>query len=74
MQLEVNYPAVSRPVIKPVTLTVFEGKYSLHRASPVEGGPRPVMAVLSYDTERGKTGTDEYLKLFYDRTLSEVIV
>tara|TARA_Y100000588_G_scaffold323069_1_gene355464 strand:+ start:347 stop:508 length:162 start_codon:yes stop_codon:yes gene_type:complete len=53
---------------------VFEGKYSLHRASPVEGGPRPVMAVLSYDTERGKTGTDEYLKLFYDRTLSEVIV
>ena len=31
------------------------------------------MAVLSYETELGKTGTDEYLKLFYCRTLSEAV-
>ena len=68
-----NYPAVRRPEIKPGTLTVFRGKYNLHRASVVEGNGRRIMAVLSYETEPGKTGTDEYLKLFYDRTLSEVI-
>ena len=68
-----NYPAVSRPVIKPGTLTVFRGKYSLHRASAVEGDGRRIMAVLSYETDPGKTGTDEYLKLFYGRTLSDVI-
>jgi len=68
-----NYPAVSRPVIKPGTLTVFRGKYNFHRASAVEGDGRRIMAILSYETNPGKTGTDEYLKLFYDRTLSEVI-
>ena len=68
-----NYLAVSRPVIKPGTLAVFRGKYSLHRASAVEGDGRRTMAVLSYETDPAKTGTDEYLKLFYDLTLSEVI-
>ncbi|SVD63419.1 uncharacterized protein METZ01_LOCUS416273, partial [marine metagenome] len=41
-----NYPAVSRPVIKPGTLTVFRGKDSLHRASAVEGDGRRIMSVL----------------------------
>ena len=68
-----DYPEVSRPVIKPGTLTLFRGRYSLHRASTVEGSGRRIMAVLSYETELGKTGTDEYLKLFYDRTLSEAV-
>ena len=68
-----DYPDISRPVIKPGTLTLFRGRYSLHRASAVEGRGRRIMAVLSYETEPGKTGTDEYLKLFYGRTLSKVI-
>ena len=68
-----DYPDVSRPAIKPGTLTLFCDRYSLHRASTVEGSGRRIMAVLSYETELGKTGTDEYLKLFYDRTLSEAV-
>ena len=68
-----DYPDISRPVIKPGTLTLFRGRYSLHRAAAVEGRGRRIMAVLSYETEPGKTGTDEYLKLFYDRTLSEAV-
>ena len=31
------------------------------------------MALLPYDTEPGKTGTNKYLKLFHNRTLFEVI-
>ena len=68
-----KYPAIERPVIKPGTLTVFRGKYSFHRASAVEDEGRRIMAVLSYETEPGKTGTDDYLKLFYNRTRSEAI-
>ena len=68
-----KYPAIERPVIKPGTLTVFCGKYNFHRASAVEGDGRRIMAVLSYETEPGKTGTDEYLKLFYNRTLLDVV-
>ncbi|NKB63321.1 MAG: hypothetical protein GKR95_23575 [Gammaproteobacteria bacterium] len=61
-------PNVNRPDIKPGTLTLFKGKYSLHRASAVEGEGRRVMAVLSYETTAGRTGSNEYLKLFYGRT------
>ncbi|NKB76474.1 MAG: hypothetical protein GKR96_05355 [Gammaproteobacteria bacterium] len=64
-----KYADVNRPDIRPGTLTLFKGKYSLHRASAVEGEGRRVMAVLSYETTPGRIGGNEYLKLFYGRGL-----
>lgn len=66
-----QYPDVIRPDIKPGTLTLFKGKYSLHRASAVQGNGRRVMSVLSYETTPGRTGSEAYLKLFYGRSLSK---
>ena len=68
-----QHPDINRPNIQPGALTLFKGKYSFHRASPVKGDGRRIMAVLSYETVPGKTGSDEYLKLFYGRTLAEAI-
>ena len=68
-----EYTNVICPDIQPGTLTLFKGKYSLHRASPVEGDGRRVMSVLSYETEPGLTGSNNYLKLFYGRTLEQAI-
>lgn len=62
-----TYPNVTRPNINPGTLTLFKGRRSLHRASPVKGDGRRVMGILSYETEPGRTGSSEFLKLFYDR-------
>ncbi len=62
---------VTRPDIEPGTLTLFKGQFNLHRAAPVDPGSRRVMAVLSYEREPNKTGTSDYLKLFYGRSLSD---
>ena len=57
--------------IEPGTLTLFRGKYNLHKAAPVAAGCRRMMAILSYEQEPDKTGTEKYLKLFYGRSLSD---
>ena len=69
-----QYTKINRPDIRPGTLTLFRGRYHLHRASAVQGRGRRVMAVLSYETTPGRTGSDKYLKLFYGRTLAEAKV
>ena len=58
--------------IEPGTLTLFKGKYNLHKAAPVAEGCRRMMAILSYEQEPDKTGTERYLKLFYGRSLSDL--
>ena len=57
---------------EPGTLTLFKGRYNFHRASPVEGDGRRVMAVLSYEDAPDLIGVDTHLKLFYGRTLADV--
>ena len=58
--------------IEPGTLTLFKGKYNLHRAAPVEKGSRRMMAILSYEQVPDKVGTENYLRLFYGRSLSDL--
>lgn len=62
---------VSLP-IEPGTLTLFKGKFNLHRAAPVKRGSRRMMAVLSYEREPDRTGTEKYLRLFYGRSLNDL--
>lgn len=57
---------------EPGTLTLFKGRYNFHRASPVEGNGRRVMAVLSYEDVPDCVGVDSHLKLFYGRTLADL--
>lgn len=58
--------------ITPGTLTLFKGKYNLHRASPVARGCQRMMAILSYEQEPDATGSENFLKLFYGRGLSDL--
>lgn len=63
-----DHPGVTRPRIEPGTLTIFKGRYNLHRASPVEGEGRRVMAILTYEDTPGRVGVPKYQKLFFGRT------
>ena len=67
-----NHDRVLCPPIVPGTLTLFRGRYNLHRASPVSPGSRRIMAILSYENRPGVTGTPDYLKLFYGRSLADL--
>lgn len=63
---------VMRLKSEPGTLTLFKGRYNFHRASPVEGAGRRVMAILSYEDGPDRVGVDSHLKLFYGRTLADL--
>lgn len=36
-------------------MMIFRGKYSMHRATPVEGARQRILTVLCFDTERGRS-------------------
>jgi hypothetical protein len=58
---------VTLPMV-PGTLLVFEGRYSLHRVSPV-GGARPRhVGLLAYDTVEGTMGSELLRENRYGRT------
>ena len=69
---EGRYQPIQVPHIEPGTLTLFRGRYNLHRAAPVAKGCRRMMAILSYEQEPGMTGSENYLKLFYGRSLADL--
>jgi len=50
------------------TLLVFEGRYSLHRVSPVQGGRWRHVGLLAYDTKPGTMGSDPLRADRYGRT------
>jgi catechol 2,3-dioxygenase-like lactoylglutathione lyase family enzyme len=50
---------------QPGTLTLFRGRRSLHRVSPVEGGRVRVNAVLAYGHEPGMRLNELTQRLFY---------
>jgi hypothetical protein len=52
----------------PGTLLVFEGRYSLHRVSPISGSTVRHVGLLAYDTKPGTTGTELLRKDRYGRT------
>ena len=54
--------------MRPGTLLVFEGRYSLHRVSPVEGHRWRHVGLLAYDTQPGTMGSDLLRADRYGRT------
>ena len=48
-------------------LVVFQGRYTLHRVTEVEGSAPRLIAVLSYDVEPGTTLTEHTRSTFYGR-------
>jgi hypothetical protein len=54
--------------MRPGTLLVFEGRYSLHRVSPIEGSRWRHVGLLAYDTEPGTIGSDLLRADRYGRT------
>jgi hypothetical protein len=54
--------------MRPGTLLIFEGRYSLHRVTPIKGDVPRYVALLAYDTKPGTTSS-EILRLGrYGRT------
>jgi hypothetical protein len=54
-----------RLAMNPGTLLIFEGRYSLHRVSPISGSTLRYVGLLAYDTKPGTVGssllrTDRY--------------
>ena len=54
--------------MRPGTLLVFEGRYSLHRVSPIEGRRWRHVGLLAYDTAPGTIGSDLLRADRYGRT------
>jgi len=54
--------------MKPGTLLIFEGRYSLHRVSPIAGDRFRHVGLLAYDTKPGTTGSDLLRADRYGRT------
>ena len=53
--------------MKPGTLLVFAGRYSLHRVSPIEGSTPRLVALLGYDTKPGTMSSDLLKEVRYGR-------
>ena len=58
---------VTLPMV-PGTLLVFEGRYSLHRVSPVGSGLARHVGLLAYDTRPGTLGSELLREDRYGRT------
>jgi hypothetical protein len=54
--------------MRPGTLLVFEGRYSLHRVSPISGRYWRHVGLLAYDTKPGTMGSDLLRADRYGRT------
>jgi len=76
---EENYPAVARLLdgertsvltlnMHPGTLVMFQGRYSIHRVTEVEGNRDRLLAVLSYDERPQQRMSAFTQKTFYGRT------
>jgi hypothetical protein len=48
-----RWPGVRTLRFEPGTLLIFQGKYALHRVTPVEGIRRRIIALFSYDRRPG---------------------
>lgn len=59
---------VVRLPMTPGTLLIFEGRYSLHRVSPIAGPARRHVGLMAYDTQPGVLGSDLLRMNRYGRT------
>jgi hypothetical protein len=54
---------------EPGDLVFFEGRYSIHRVTSIEGQRDRLMALLGYDSNPGVNSTDHLRKMRYGRTV-----
>jgi hypothetical protein len=54
--------------VKPGTMALFMGRYSIHRVTPVEGATPRLIALLGYDTKPGTMSSDHLKLRRYGRT------
>ena len=54
--------------IEPGALVLFEGRYTLHRVTPIEGDIIRLIALLGYDTKPGVVSSDHLRYMRYGRT------
>ncbi len=66
--LDGHHAAVKTLPMTPGTLLIFEGRYSLHRVSPIAGGRWRHVGLLAYDTKPGTMGSDLLRADRYGRT------
>jgi len=52
----------------PGTLLLFEGRYSMHRVTPIEGRVERLVALLAYDTKPDTVSSELLRKVRYGRT------
>lgn len=75
-----NFPAVKELLMgsrqgvvtvrqDPGDLVFFEGRYSIHRVTPILGESDRLMALLGYDSNPGVNSSDHLRKMRYGRTL-----
>jgi hypothetical protein len=55
--------------VKPGTMALFMGRFSIHRVTPVEGATPRLIALLGYDTQPGVMSSDHLKLRRYGRTL-----
>ncbi|HEY1832267.1 MAG TPA: hypothetical protein VGG38_18675 [Acidimicrobiales bacterium] len=63
-----DHSAVETLAMTPGTLLIFEGRYSLHRVSPIRGARLRHVGLLAYDTAPGTMGSDLLRTDRYGRT------
>ena len=61
---------VVRLEMEPGTLVRFEGRYSIHRVTPVGGKRSRLVALLGYDTQPGVTSSEHLQYMRYGRLAS----
>jgi hypothetical protein len=76
--IEPNFPRVQRLLegdrtgvitldLAPGTLALFEGRYSIHRVSPIAGSDPRLIALFGYDTKPGTMSSDLLKQRRYGR-------
>ena len=63
-----EHTRVTTLAMMPGTLLIFEGRYSLHRVSPIRGTRRRHVGLLAYDTKPGTIGSALLRQDRYGRT------
>ncbi len=58
---------VRRVPTEPGSLVLFQGRYSLHRVTKVQGGRSRLLGLLAYDSKSGVESTPELQKMRYGR-------
>ncbi len=59
--------AVTLPM-QPGTLLIFEGRYSIHRVTPIQGATTRLVGLFGYDTKPGTMSSNLLKRIRYGRT------